>query len=306
MRLGDFARAWQISDAVLAERVRSGVDCRQWPRHLQFVWTGAPLTGKRVLVRCYHGLGDTIQFIRFAGPLRTIAREVAVWVQPALLPLVASAPGVDRVLPLHDGTPDLDYDVDIEVMELPHALRAGPEMVRGAVPYLMPEGLARIPPALAHEPLARVGIVWQSGSWNSQRSIPAEIIAPLALVPGIRLFSLQRGPAQHEAASIPAIDIGTDDIDGAAGLLKHLDLLITVDSMMAHLAGALGVPVWTLLHAESDWRWMSGAESLWYPTMRLFRQTSDGDWESVVDLVCASLAARFPAPMPAGVAASAT
>ena len=91
MRRADFARAWEISDAVLRQRLLRGGGCADWPRHLQYVWTGRPFANKRVLIRCYHGLGDTIQFIRFAEPLRAIAREVIAWVQPCLLPLIAAA-----------------------------------------------------------------------------------------------------------------------------------------------------------------------------------------------------------------------
>lgn len=103
MRRGDFAAAWRISDNVLRTRMSRGETCWHWPRHHQFVWSGAPLAGRRVLVRCYHGLGDTIQFIRFAAPLRRQASGVIVWAQPALMPLLAGAEGVDEVLPLHDG-----------------------------------------------------------------------------------------------------------------------------------------------------------------------------------------------------------
>src|SRR5215217_4156499 len=104
MQHGDFARAWAISDTVLRERAR--VPCAHWPRHLQYIWDGSSLKGKRVLVRCYHGLGDTVQFIRYAPQIRAIAREVIVWAQPALLPLLRTARGIDRLLPLHDGAPD--------------------------------------------------------------------------------------------------------------------------------------------------------------------------------------------------------
>src|SRR4051812_37088295 len=134
MRRGDLMLAWQISDAVLKRRLESGTVCCNWPRHLQFVWTGAPLAGKRVLVRCYHGLGDTIQFLRFMRPLRALASEVTVWAQPALVDLAARAAGIDRVLPLHEGTPDVGYDVDLEIMEVPHALRVS--TIPGDVPYL--------------------------------------------------------------------------------------------------------------------------------------------------------------------------
>src|SRR3954469_25203216 len=116
MRRGDFTLAWQIPDNHLARRLARGEPKHEGPRHLQGIWTGCPLVGKRVLVRCYHGLGDTVQFIRFAAPLRQLAREVIVWAQPPLAGLIATAAGVDRVLPLHDGTPDISFDADIEIM----------------------------------------------------------------------------------------------------------------------------------------------------------------------------------------------
>src|SRR3954464_3188991 len=113
MRRGDFARAWEVSDEVL--RGRAGESCDFLPRHFQWVWRGEPLEGKRVVIRCYHGLGDTIQFIRYAPLLRQIAARVTVWAQPALLDLLGTAEGIDELLPLHDGDPGTDYDVDVEV-----------------------------------------------------------------------------------------------------------------------------------------------------------------------------------------------
>jgi hypothetical protein len=301
MRRGDFARAWEISDAILRERLVDRQCCVDWPRHFQFVWTGGSFACKRVLVRCYHGLGDTIQFIRFAAPLRAMAREVIVWAQPSLLPLIATAPGVDRVLPLHDGTPDVAYDVDVEIMELPHALRSMPHAVPRHVPYLFPEPLRSIPAALSGEQRARVGVVWQAGDWAQHRSVPVPLIAGLACVPGVRLFSLQKGAAQTDASRIPALHICRDTLADDAALLFHLDLVITVDTMMAHLAGALGVPVWTLLHTDCDWRWQDHrSDTMWYPTMRLFRQPRPGDWESVIAPVCSALRERFGAPIASG------
>jgi hypothetical protein len=290
MRRGDFASAWQISDAILLEHLAARQSCAHWPRHLQYVWTGGSLVGKRVLIRCYHGLGDTIQFIRFAAPLRASAREVLVWAQPALLPLIATAAGVDRVLPLHDGTPDVAYDVDIEVMELPHALRVTQHAVPRGVPYLFSPSIVA-PPAVEQERRARVGIVWHAGDWTPDRSIPVGLLSKLSQVPNVRLFSLQKGPAQSDAPRIPALDICGDTLAHDAALLGHLDLIISVDTMMAHLAGALGLPVWTLLRADCDWRWMDrSSDTLWYPTMRLFRQSHAGDWMSVIDAVARELA----------------
>src|SRR5207253_7658644 len=111
MRAHDFPRAWEINDRDLAQRIAAGRPKHEGPRHLQHIWRGEPLAGARVLVRCYHGLGDTLQFIRFVKPLRRIAREVILWVQPELLRLVANAPGVNRALPLHEGAPEVEYDV---------------------------------------------------------------------------------------------------------------------------------------------------------------------------------------------------
>jgi hypothetical protein len=290
MRHGDFARAWEISDAVLRRRVGFGESSWHLPRHLQHVWTGAPLAGRRVLVRCYHGLGDTIQFIRFAAPLREIAREVTVWAQPSLLPLVATAPGVDRVLALHNGIPQADYDVDIEIMELPHALRTELASIPRTAPYLFP-------PASAGEQAGererlRVGIVWQAGDWDARRSAPTALLDRLMELPGIELLSLQRDAAQAEARKRQLPDISRESIVETAAWVRRLDLVISVDTMMAHLAGALGVSTWTLLSAECDWRWMEGrGDCPWYPTMRLFRQRSSGDWNGVIDDVLRALSA---------------
>jgi hypothetical protein len=115
MRCGAFEAAWTISDAVL--RAQAGVPCWHWPRHLQYVWDGTLLAGKRVLVRCYHGLGDTLQFIRYIPLIKAIAQEVMVCAQPVLLPLLRTVRGIDRLLPLHDGTPQVECDVDVESME---------------------------------------------------------------------------------------------------------------------------------------------------------------------------------------------
>jgi hypothetical protein len=295
MRRGDFARAWEISDEVLREPATSGNACWELPRHEQPIWDGTPLTGKRVLVRCYHGLGDTIQFIRFAAPLRAIAREIIVWVQPSLMELVRTAHGVDKVMPLHDGSPGIDYDVDIEVMELAHALRVQPDTIPVEIPYLFPPRKAA--PSLGPE--FNVGIVWQAGGWDPRRSIPAQEMAHLAGASGIRLHSLQRGPARDVASELTSTDISTDDICEAGRRIRQLDLIVCVDTMMAHLAGAIGLPVWLLLHSRCDWRWTAGARSVWYPTMQLFRQTKPNDWTSVIASVRDSLIKKAAERIPA-------
>jgi hypothetical protein len=293
VRRGDFTTAWRISDAYLQRRLANGGLTFTEPRHLQSIWNGKPLAGKRVLVRCYHGLGDTVQFIRFAAPLRRIAEEVIVWAQPKLLPLVATAAGVDRVLPLHDGSPDVPYEIDIESMELPHALRVDLQTIPRAIPYLFPGTAARVIQKSAGE--LAVGLVWQAGEMKPARSIAPSLLSPLAKLSGVRLFSLQGGEAAAAAAENPAGDLAADTVERLTAALLALDLVISVDTFVAHLAGALGLPVWLLLHTDCDWRWpASGTECVWYPTMRLFRQRRPGDWSSVVLEVANALRVGSP------------
>ena len=289
MRRGDFAGAWAISDRILTRRGAANDSDHTLPRHLQSIWDGRPLADRHVLIRCYHGLGDTIQFIRFAKPLRAIAREVSVWVQPPLMPLAANVAGVDRVLPLHDGAPGIAYDVDIEVMELAHALRAAPAALAQNVPYIRPPERNIQKHAGGR---MRVGLIWAvAGTWMPERSLRFAALAPLFDVPGIELIVLQRGPAAKEVRGFPIRDLGNDDIEVFAATLAALDLLICIDTFGAHLAGAMGVPVWLMLPAECDWRWMStGRTSPWYPSMRLYRQPRPGDWASVVGEIARDLA----------------
>jgi hypothetical protein len=284
MRRGDWRRAWEFSDSQLPERAAR--PCTHLPRHLQYVWTGASLQGKRVLVRCYHGLGDTIQFMRYAPLLKAVAAEVIVWAQPKLLPLLRTIDGIDRLLPLHDGTPDVEYDVDVEVMELPHVFRTTLADVPSRIPYLHvdPSPL----PWNDNQPV--IGLVWKSGDWNQARSIPPALLAPFAQLPGVRIVILQPDAVAAGWAGEFGWHPGELDLLEHARAIRALDLLVSIDSMPAHVAGALGVPVWTLLHTDADWRWMDHRnDSPWYPSMRLVRQRRPGDWSSVIDEVIARL-----------------
>ena len=283
MLSGQFEKAWRFSDSVLeAGLYRSP----QLPRHQQCIWDGSSLEGKRVLVRCYHGLGDTIQFIRYAPMLKAIAKEVAVWAQAPLLKLLESMEGIDHLFPLHDGTPEAEYDVDIEVMELPHIFRTTVDTIPSKIPYLQAEPLYL---SKNFEQLS-VGIIWQAGNWDGNRTMSFQFLKPLFEIEGIDLFILQADAASAGWQHGFGIHPGEFDLYDFARVIRGLDLLITVDSMPAHMGGAQGVPVWTLLHAEADWRWMEDRDdSPWYPTMRLFRQDEAGDWEGVIDRVAGEL-----------------
>jgi hypothetical protein len=282
---GDFASAWQASDRILQRHIADPDFTR--PRHFQSVWRGEPLTGKRVLIRCYHGLGDTIQFIRYAPLVRAIAREVVVWAQAPLLPVLRATDGIDRLLPLHDGMPDVEFDVDLEVMELPYIFRSTLETIPRQIPYLT------VPSAVLPGRSPRVGIVWRAGDWETQRSMPFELLRPLLDVDRLTWCSLQQGRRSNEAHP-GLVDVSTADLYQAAMRVAAMDLVITVDSMPAHLAGAMGTRVWTLLLNDADWRWMEDRDSSpWYPTMRLFRQPRGGGWPDVIEAVRAALTAEF-------------
>lgn len=276
MGRGCYAQAWQLCDAALA--AHAGIDCSSWPRHEQFIWNGTAVRDRRVLVRCYRGYGDTVQMARFLPRLHRQARHVAVWAPALLHPLLRRIGGVDRLEPLHEGHPGIDCDVDLEICELAHVFRVSRAELPHTVPYL---AAARPAPRFTRAP--RVGLVWQSGAWDPLRSVPWSGLLPLRTVPGVHWLILQRGPGLRswggEFGSVPAIRDLIDELNG----LASLDLLITVDTFSAHLAGALGVPVWLLLHSRPDWRWgAQGGRTPWYPSMRLLRQSRPGDWRPLV------------------------
>lgn len=285
MLRGDFAQAWAISDRVLAGRHACAFLNPGVPRHEQAVWDGRPLDGRNVLVRCYHGLGDTVQFVRLLPALRKRASRVTLWVQPKLMPLLEGIAGADRLLGLHEGAPDAGQDADIELMELPHWMRLGIGQLPGPVPYLPAVGPR---PPRRPGPM-RVGLCWQAGDWDAARSIAPARLRPLLALPGIEWLDLQFPPAP---ALVPMRSLACADLLAQARCMqRELDLVVTVDTLTAHLAGALGLPTCTLLPADCDWRWMSGRnDSPWYPAMRLLRQRQQGDWAPVIDALMRELA----------------
>jgi hypothetical protein len=290
MRAGEFAAAWQISDAVMGRRDLAQRDDPALPYHQRWVWDGRRFGGRDVLVRCYHGLGDTLQFARFLPALRRRAGSVIVETQPKLARLLA--PLLDRgaIIPFDPSHPAPPRDCDLEIMELAHALRMVPDQaVQG--PYFR---APLLPVRRGEKPL--VGLCWAVGDWAPERSLPFDPLARIVLGAHAAVVKLQHGPEGAQAeASYPGLFINAGDslcgIMYTARLVAALDLVITVDTMMAHLAGALGRPTWVLLPEPADWRWMEQRpDSLWYPTLRLFRQRKPGDWNAPLDEIAARLA----------------
>ncbi len=261
-------------------------------------WDGSPLAGRRLLVVCEQGYGDVFQFIRMLPKLRgrggAVVFECPNELRALLAPLLE---GID-VVPLGGmGPPDTPFDCYAPLMSLPHltGLTLANLPLEGA--YLHAAPVATHPSAAG----VRAGVCWAGSPTHPQdlhRSLHPEFLAPLARVPGVTLVSLQK-QSRHWPA-LPGLDgflhappIALDDFMATARVIVGLDLTITVDSAVAHLAGALGRPVWLLLSRDGDWRWLiDRSDSPWYPGMRIFRQQRLGGWAEVIDAVGAALAAQ--------------
>ncbi len=269
------------------------------PRIAAPAWQGEALAGRHILLVAEQGLGDTIQFCRYAALLRSAGAGVSLMVQRPLVRLLsANLPWATIVeeQPQHPAC-----DVYCPLLTLPLLLGTTAETIPAAIPYL------RAPPQLAdawrceigNARGLRVGLAWAGNPNhinNHNRSLPLAALAPLFAIDGITLVSLQVGPRAREAYEAPGdvIDVSAKltDFADTAGLLTALDLVVSVDTSVVHLAGAMGVPVWVLLSVGTDWRWRLNREDTpWYPTMRLFRQRTYGAWRPTVIRVAEALAA---------------
>jgi hypothetical protein len=264
-------------------------------------WKGEPLGGQTILLHSEQGLGDTLQFIRYASAVRKRGGRVVAACQAPLVALLASCPGVDQVVPRESG-PWPEFDVQAPLMSLPFLLGT----MAAEVPYLSAdaERVDRWRPTLDRVPGLRVGVVWQGNPQHpsdARRSFPLEQLAPVAAVPGVRLISLQHGEGREQLGHFPIEELESEGVTApgdfldSAAVMTQLDLLITVDSAPAHLAGALGVRTWVALPFAADWRWgIDREESPWYPSLRLFRQKTPGDWDNVFGGMAERLRAGIP------------
>jgi tetratricopeptide (TPR) repeat protein len=310
---GDFERGWPEYEW----RWQSHEWHRQChelpPREFsQPLWDGADLEGKTILIHAEQGLGDTIQFVRYVPLVKQRGANVVLECQQQLLPLLSGFP-VDQLVGRSAEPPE--FDVRVPLLSLPGIFQTRLDDIPANVPYLFAAQrlIERWRERL--QPLAglRIGIAWQGNPafyGDRGRSIPLAHFAPLAQLPGVSLISLQKGTGSQQLAHVhdrfPVVDLG-DELDQASGpfmdtaaIMMSLDLVITSDTAVAHLAGALGVPVWVALPLVSDWRWLlDRSESPWYPTMRLFRQKKPGDWTGVFEEIQAALSLIIPR-QPAG------
>jgi tetratricopeptide (TPR) repeat protein len=282
LQLGELDKGW--AEFEWRQKVK-GLASRLFP---QSRWDGSSLIGKTILIHAEQGLGDTLQFIRYVPLVKRGGGQVLFECPPALVSIIRTCPGIDQIITQGGLLPPCD--VHAPLLSMPFLLKTTP----ATIPYLStePAVVERWRNEITCDSALNVGIVWQGNpkyKADRRRSIPLHHFERLARVAGVRLLSLQVGPAAKDLATVdfPVTDLGSrfdpNSFADAAGAIKSLDLLITSDTSIPHLAGALGAPVWVVLCKVPDWRWLLKREdSPWYPTMRLFRQKkTPGDWDEV-------------------------
>lgn len=301
--MGDYERGWDE----YAWRLRQKQNI---PRPFsQSTWDGSSLVGRTILVHDEQGYGDTFQFVRYLPLVKARGGRVIFECHPKLGPVLSGCAGYDEIHERisSDSTPNTVFDTQIHLLSLPRLFQTRPESIPADVPYIKanPERVAYWRDRVAGDTDFKIGIAW-AGSANHtnelNRSCALAAFRPIADMPGVSLYSLQKGPGSEQVDSPPTgmaikrldkeMDLTERFVDTAA-LMVNLDLVISIDTSIVHLAGALGCPVWTLLCASPDWRWgEEGTHSPWYPSMRLFRQSAAGNWDGVMAEVCDALALR--------------
>ena len=263
------------------------------------VWTGQEVAGKTLFLYPEQGLGDAIQFVRYAALARARGATVVVEAPGGLAPLVARSGLADRVIVPGDDVPP--FDLHAPFLDLPHLFETTLETIPAPRSYLMadPAQVRALRARSQGSGLMRVGLNWSGNPLSPVerfRNLPVAAMTPLAGLAGIDWINLQKGPggdALPRPAGLNLIETGEGPLDETAALIASLDRVVTTDTAVAHLAGALGVPTWVMLHHAPDWRWLLDRDdSPWYSSLRLFRQANPGDWAPVVGAVAEALSKR--------------
>ena len=293
---GDFEKGWEEYEW----RLRMPDLAPLWPHAGRPRWDGSPLEGKAILLYAEQGFGDAIQFVRFAPLVAERGGRVILSCAASLMPLFENIPGIAALADWSKPAPA--FDLCCSLLSLPRIFRTTIATLPAKTPYLHanPEKLRRWNARLAPDAAAlKVGLVWATQSSNKSaqsRSLKLDMFAPLAAVGEILFCSLQKGPGAEHVAHAPAgmriIDFGREigDFSDTAALIANLDLVISIDTAVAHLAGALARPVWTLTDWPPEWRWLLGRDDTpWYSTMRLYRRGRAEPWEDVIARVAEAL-----------------
>jgi tetratricopeptide (TPR) repeat protein len=293
---GDYITGW----AEYEWRLRLPALAPLWPYAGRPRWDGGSLGGKTILLYAEQGFGDAIQFVRYASLVAERGGKVIVVCQPKLKALFESVAGVSAVL--STSAPHPEFDVCCSLLSLPRIFKTTVDSIPAQVPYVHPDGerLRHWRTRLASDAApVKVGLCWATEGIStiaSARSLALDMLAPLGGIQGIAYYSLQRGSAARQLAQPPPGMSITDlsgelrDFSDDAALMSNLDLVISIDTATAHLAGALGGRAWTLTHYPPNWRWLLGRDDCpWYPAMRLFRRQRDDAWQHVIARVALAL-----------------
>ncbi len=262
-------------------------------------WNGNSLAGRNILVRAEQGLGDQVQFVRWACLLRAHgAARIIVQAAPPLVRLLKTTPHIDAIVA--SDLPAPPHHVHVDLMSLPHLLRSGNDMHTGLVPYLAPPGIAPdVAQGLPAKPAfaLRIGLAWAGTPHHADdasRSMPLAALRHLIARDDVQMVVLQQGPARAQLDQLePALrarllDVAPQcaEMGDTAHVIARCDVVLSVDTAVAHVAGALGIPVWVMVAEPAEWRWgRTRSDSIFYPTARVFRQREAGDWSSVTDAV---------------------
>ena len=298
LRTGEYSKGWREYEYRVKDPTYKG-NVPLWNRP---IWDGSSLSGKTICMYMEQGLGDTIQFMRYAQLASKVAKSVILIVQPELVEIAATMPGPSLVLP-KDGVPP-DFDVMIPLLSMPARMQTTLETIPAKVPYIntKPEWhrCDAVKQIDKNNGKLNVGLVWAGNPKHlndRKRSIVLKLFTPMLQLSNCNFYSLQKNFGLDQLAQLPA-EIRPMDLDpylhsfkDTCAVLDELDLLITVDTSVAHLAGAMGRKTWTLLPLNPDFRWMlDRTDSPWYPTMKLWRQDKLNDWPSVIEKITAALA----------------
>ncbi len=327
--LGKFDKSEQLLETILQQQpshknakrklVLHYLRNKEWKKALPLLsvddywWYNENISNKTIVIRHDGGFGDVIQFMRYAKRLHEAGSSVLVETPATLVPLLSCCPFIDTIIPLGNPLPAADKEYIVSTPRLAFVMRSTLEHPTSDVPYLTadPTLVAYWREQLSADSEFKIGLCWQSSVMRDRtgaiisnpRSISLTQLAPLAQIPGLSFYSLQKmnGTDQLHTLSkkfvVHGFGSNFDQTHGrfmdTAAVMKNLDLIITVDTSIAHLAGALGVPVWVMLPTVSDFRWLKNrSDSPWYPTMHLFRQQEYNNWDTVIQEIVQALQNR--------------
>jgi tetratricopeptide (TPR) repeat protein len=299
LALGRYAEGWALHEIGIGILHMRGENPSPERR-----WQGEDITGKNLLLWCEQGFGDTLQFIRYAELCKQRGARIILSCPPALRPLLKNCPFIDE---LPDSITEKSFDVHAPLMSLPYIFGTLVETIPAKIPYLFVSDATRNrwEDKVPQTPGLKVGLVWAGNPRENQinahmadrrRSVTLDALQPLLAVPGVQFYNLQMGAAAAQMDALGArdrfIDLMGDvkNFEDTGAIVEKLDLVISVDTSVVHLAGGMGKPIWVLSRYDACWRWLQNhADSPWYPTARIFGQEKPGDWSGVIERVTAAL-----------------